>query len=356
MALKTRVAVVGLGSIGSRHARLLLEHPDVEVEVVEPRKERLADSRGTLGNLRNHGSFDAMLASSPEVVWIATPTPLHAEQTIAALQAGAHVFCEKPMTDSVADAIRVTSMAAGCDRVLNIGFYLHFWPGFQAVRTLIRSGALGRILHVNAWLGTYVTLMNSTSRYQASSAGSLFFDYSHQPDLFYWMLGLVPAAVRTTGFQAGGLELTSAPNVAVVVCEYDEPMIATINLNYVQAPDRHHYEIVGDEGWAVVDFNSRSVLVGSRRTQTQEAAAYPMERDDIFRFEQAAFFDAVRGLREPETPAADGVIATAVCAAALESWRTGETVRMPSLSVRTTAPELSRRSRPGTGCDTRSGR
>ena len=71
----------------------------------------------TLGHLRSHGSFDAMLASSPDVVWIATPTPLHAEQTIAALQAGAHVFCEKPMSDDLADALRVTSTAAASERV-----------------------------------------------------------------------------------------------------------------------------------------------------------------------------------------------------------------------------------------------
>jgi len=160
--------------------------------------------------------------------------------------------------------------------------------------------------------------------------------------------------VRTTGFQAEGLELTSAPNVAVIVCEYDEPMIATIHLNYVQAPDRHHYEIVGDEGWAVVDFNSRSVHVGSRRTQTQEAFAYPMERDDIFRLEQAAFFDTIRGLREPETPAADAVIATAVSAAALESWRTGETVRIARVvgaddCSRPAAPITAREPGPTTG-------
>jgi myo-inositol 2-dehydrogenase/D-chiro-inositol 1-dehydrogenase len=241
-----------------------------------------------------------MLASSPDVVWIATPTPLHAEQTLAALAAGAHVFCEKPMSDNVPDALRMRSAAARSDRVLDIGFYLHFWPALQELRLRIRAGSLGNILHVSAWLGTYVTLMNSGSRYQASSPGSLFFDYSHQPDLFYWLLGLVPTAVRTTALQAGHLELTSAPNVAVVVCEYAEPLVATINLNYVQQPDRHYYEIVGDEGWASVDFNARSMLLGSRRTQTLETFHYPMERDVIFSLEHDAFFDAIRGDREPQ--------------------------------------------------------
>ena len=65
--------------------------------------------------------------------------------------------------------------------------------------------------------------MNSTTRYQASSPGSLFFDYSHQPDLLLLAARAGADAVRTTGFQAANLEFSSAPNVALVVCEYDEP-------------------------------------------------------------------------------------------------------------------------------------
>src|SRR4051812_9876905 len=93
MPHKLRVTVVGLGSIGKRHARLLSERADVSVEVVEPSAESLAIARPEIGDVRVHPSFDAMLDTRPDVVWIATPTPLHAQQAIAALDAGAHVFC-----------------------------------------------------------------------------------------------------------------------------------------------------------------------------------------------------------------------------------------------------------------------
>lgn len=324
MALKRRVVVIGLGSIGRRHTRLLLERDDVTVEVCEPNAVALAACQREVGRtLPSYPNFDSALTAAPDVIWITSPTDLHADQAVAALQSGCHVFCEKPMSDTLAGGLRMKEAADRTDRVLNVGFYLHFWTGFQAVRNMVRSGDLGVPIHAHAWIGTYVTLLNSGSRYQARCPGSLFFDYSHQPDLFSWIFGQRPRRVHAIARQVGALELTSDPNVAVLVCEHASKLLATILLNYVQMPDRHYYEFVGDEGWVSLDFNTKVMQTGNRRTQTVRTVTYKMERDDMFRAEHAAFFDAVSDKREPETPPAEGLVATAVCEAAVESWRTG---------------------------------
>src|SRR6266508_1766765 len=96
-----RVIVVGVGSIGRRHVRLLLERPDIAVEIVESNPTALTAARQEFGELTAHPGYQSALETTPDVVWIATPTALHAEQAIAALSAGAHVFCEKPMSHSV---------------------------------------------------------------------------------------------------------------------------------------------------------------------------------------------------------------------------------------------------------------
>src|SRR5437764_461349 len=100
MEMIRRVVVVGLGSIGRRHVRLLCERPDVKVEVVDPSADAVQQARQELGSLPAHTSLEEALATGPDVVWLATPTALHAEQAMAALKAGSHVFCEKPMSDS----------------------------------------------------------------------------------------------------------------------------------------------------------------------------------------------------------------------------------------------------------------
>lgn len=326
--MKTRVVVVGLGSIGKRHVRLLLERPALAVELLENSPEVLGNVQHSLGPLPAHNSFEAMLATAPDIVWIATPTALHAGQAIAALKAGAHVFCEKPMSASLADARRMKEAADAAATVLNVGFYLHFWRGIARIKEIIDSGQLGSVLHAHARVGSYATLVNSLSRYQAEQPGSLFFDYAHQPDLFYWLLGRAPASVWVAGFQGGNLELSSAPNVADIVCEYDGNLLTTVHLNYAQAPERHEYEIVGDRGWAQADFFGGWVRLARRGSGQTVTESFAQERDDIFRAEHQAFFDAVAGQRPPETSAAEGLVSTAICEAAIQSWRSGERVRL----------------------------
>jgi predicted dehydrogenase len=328
MAMKRRVAVAGLGSIGRRHTRLLLERHDVSVELVETNAETLAAVQREFGPLISYTSFEAMIETRPDVVWIATPTPLHTGQAVRALEAGAHVFCEKPMSASFEDALRMKAAADGATTVLNIGFYLHFSSILTRLKALIEDGALGNVIHAHARVGSYATLGNSISRYQAEVPGSLFFDYSHQPDLFYWLLHATPASVWVVGFQGGELELTSAPNVVDIVCEYPCKLVTTIHLNYVQMPERHEYEVAGDQGWAVVDFLSGSLRTGSRADGKTTVEMFHQERDDIFRGEHRAFFEAVDGKCSPETSAAEGLVSTAICEAAIESWRSQQRVRV----------------------------
>lgn len=328
MAVKPRIAVVGLGSMGRRHARLLLERPDVSVEAVEPDAGTLEFARGQLGPLNAHASFEAMLQSAPEMVLVASPTGLHADQTVRALESGAHVFCEKPMSDNLADAVRMKHAADRSGKVLNIGFHLHFSESLAALKGLIDRGELGKVLHAHMRVGTYITLVNSVSRYQMRQEGSLMLDYSHQPDLLWWLFGAVPRTVYTAGFQGGNMEFTSRPNVAEILCEYEDHFLATIHLNYLQMPERHEYEVVGDEGWAVLDFNRSALRVGRRREQTVTESSYGVDKDKMVRAEHQAFLDAIAGLRAPETSAADGLVSTAICEAAVESWRTRRPVEV----------------------------
>lgn len=321
---KKRVVVAGLGSIGQRHTRLLLERDELAVEVVETDPQAFEIAAAELGKLKNHSSFEAALHTAPDIVWLCTPTEFHADQTIAALKARAHVFCEKPMSNSLENARRMKAAADVSGKVLNIGYMLHFLPSMIRLRELIQSKMLGNILHIHARVGTYITLVNSLSRYQSHQTGSLFLDYSHQPDIFYWLTGQSPKTISVYGFQAGEIELSSNPNVAIVVSEYETPLISTLHLNYVQMPQRHDYEIVGDLGWAALDFETGEVKIGLREEQKILTEKYPYERDDLYRAQITAFLEAVNGNRQPETSAANGIVSTAVCDAALKAFQSGE--------------------------------
>lgn len=328
MAVKKRIIVAGLGSIGMRHARLLQEREDVQVELLEINKDILAAAKRILGDVKHYESFETALESKPDIVWLATPTPLHAAQSIQALQKGIHVFCEKPMTATLAEAHEVQNWVDKTGLIFNVGFYLHFWKGMQLLKALINDNKLGKILHIYARVGTYITLVNSLSRYQAHHPGSLFFDYAHQVDLVYWLLQQKPVSTFVSGFSGGNMEHSSSPNIADIILQFNDSVRAHIHLNYVQMPQRHEYEIVGDEGWAILDYEQSNLKIGYKQSQKIETISFKQDRDDIFREEHAAFIRAVDGNSNPETSAADGLVSTAICEAIMQSWKSGDKVNL----------------------------
>lgn len=320
MEIKKRIVVVGLGSIGRRHARLLAARPDLQVEWCEELPEAVEFARGELPPpARVHTRYAAMLETRPEMIVIATPHSAHAAQAIAALEAGVHVLCEKPMSDSLADARRMELAAERSRAVFTVGFQQHFHPAMLRAKQLIAAGDLGSVHHVHCLVGTYITLVNSKSRYQQQLRGALLMDYAHQPDIFFFLTGQVPVGVYATGGQGGSLPLQSTPNFAATTCDYNGPLISTTHLNYLQAPDRHDYEIVGDRGWIAADLTKGELRIGRQSDNSQSIETFSTERDPLYIKEHDAFFAAIAGARPPESPAGDALVSMRVVEAALAS-------------------------------------
>ena len=329
MAVKKRVVVVGVGSIGLRHARLLCKRHDVEVELLDSHESVAMKASKELGNIPIHSSFEIMLQSNPDIVFIATPTSMHSDQAILALEAGSHVFCEKPMCDSVTDAEKIKKAADKAKKIFNVGFHLHFHPGLLKLKKLLAHGILGTILNVHAKVGTYITLVNSKSRHQQEKEGALVWDYAHQPDILYWLLDKIPTSVYAAGIQAGKLELSSNPNLINTIYRYDDSLIASVHLNYVQMPERHEYEIIGDKGWAILNVNEGTLTTGCLESNKSIDESFSTDRDTIYSSQYDAFLQAVNNTnRSPETSAEDGMVSIKLCEATLTSWRTGNPVNI----------------------------
>jgi len=320
MALR-RIVVVGCGSIGRRHARVLKNRANISLELCEPDPANLSLALDEVGNVPTYTSFDEMLATKPDMVIIATPHFLHADQSIAALSAGIHVLCEKPMSDSLDNAQRMWDVVKGSDAVFSVGFTLHFYPAMKAIKDVIASGDLGTILHVHWHIGTYITLMNSVSRYQSTTEGALLLDYVHQPDLLYWWLGKHPTAIFAIGHQGGNQALQSNPNVMIMTIEYADNLVATIHLNYAQHPQRAYCEIIGDKQSLLYDMMTGEIHTSDYATGTVSIQDFAVNRDDLFVAEHQAFIDAVDGKRSPESPADEAIVSMRIVEAAMASWK-----------------------------------
>jgi predicted dehydrogenase len=326
MALKMKVVLVGLGSIGKRHFRLLKERNDITIEVVEPDERAIGQAKEQFGDFPFYKRLEDALEQRPDVVWLATPTPLHMEQSIRSMNAGAHVFCEKPMASNLLEAKKIRDVVLSTGKVFSVGYYLHYWKGMTVLKKMIIDGVLGNVLHAHARVGTYITLVNSASRYQSFNSGSIFLDYAHQPDLLYWLFGKVPEKIFVSSMQSGAMEFSSNPNVADIIITYGakENFSASIHLNYVQMPQRSIYEIVGDKAWALVDAEEQTIKVGYRDNAKIEVIPINQERDDIFRLEHAAFFDQIASGGNVDKEVESSVITQAICNGIIEAWKSGK--------------------------------
>jgi predicted dehydrogenase len=143
----TRTLIVGLGNMGRSHA--LAHHAAAGSEIVGLVNRSPRDLPPDLAGYPVFDSFDAGMEARPDLVVIATYSDSHADLAIAAMEAGAHVFVEKPLATTVADAGRVVAAATRLNRKLVVGYILRHHPSW--VRLIAEARALG---------GPYVFRMN----------------------------------------------------------------------------------------------------------------------------------------------------------------------------------------------------
>ncbi|HSU60954.1 MAG TPA: Gfo/Idh/MocA family oxidoreductase [Bryobacteraceae bacterium] len=155
-----KIGMVGLGFMGAVHLSAYSKIPDAQVIAVCTQSERAlsGDLNAAGGNLnRDLGKFDfsgvkqyrhwreLVLDPDLEIVDICLPTDLHTAVSIAALAAGKHVLCEKPMALTSADCDRMLAAAQENKRILMIAQVLRFWPEYVALRDFVEAGQFGAV-------------------------------------------------------------------------------------------------------------------------------------------------------------------------------------------------------------------
>jgi predicted dehydrogenase len=146
---------------------------------------------------RAHASYEALLAD-PEVdaVYIPLPNHLHAEWTIAAVQAGKHVLCEKPLAMTAADAERMVGAAEVAGVQLMEAFMYRLHPSWLKVHELVRSGHIGPLTSVQSWFSYYNDDATNIRNIREAGGGALFDIGSYCVNLSRWLFGAEPDDVQ----------------------------------------------------------------------------------------------------------------------------------------------------------------
>jgi predicted dehydrogenase len=221
-----RIAVIGLGFMGSTHLRAWQKVPDAHLAAVYSADEQkltgdLSQVQGNLGgttgkldfsNVRKYRSIAALL-DDPEIdaVDICLPTFLHAPTAIAALRTGKHVLVEKPIALTGEMADKMIEEAASTGRTLMAAQVLRFIPSYRALYDAVRSGSYGNVRAALLRRRCAAPFWNKWLADAAKSGGGIFDLLIHDLDICLAVFGS-PVAVSATGYEdlAGGVDVIAA--------------------------------------------------------------------------------------------------------------------------------------------------
>lgn len=330
-----RIGIAGLGRLGWRHAEnIAWRMRDARlVWACSPVQAELDAARRELGVEQVTGDFERLIhASDVDAVVLVTPTALHASQTIAALEAGKHVFVEKPLALDLADCERVEAVAARHpDRVAMVGFVRRFDPSYRRAHEGVAAGDIGRPFLVRS----QTCDMNDPSGFfvqYAPQSGGIFMDCSvHDIDLARWMLGN-PRAERVYATGTIAMHPGLAPHgdvdngLALVDFEGGGRAVFYASRTFAHGHETQT-EIVGTAGKLLVGHDAaRDRIVTSDGAGVRFAATGDFfERfGEAFVHEMSAFVAACRGESRLGLTLSDATEATRIGQAITRSLRSGQ--------------------------------
>jgi predicted dehydrogenase len=239
-----RIAQVGVGYWGKNLLRNFASLPGVEIAwACDVREDMRVAAEQRHPGLRTTGRLDDILEdTSVDALVIATETPRHFLMADAALRAGLHVFVEKPLAQTVAQAERLVEEAGASGRVLMVGHLLRYHPAFAHVESMARAGELGDIRYL------YTVRVNlGIVRSEENAFDSLA---PHDLALAVAMIPSPPVAVTATGraFLQAGVE-----DVVFATVEFENGALAHVHVSWLDPLKERRLTVVGDKRMAVVD-------------------------------------------------------------------------------------------------------
>ncbi|CAN7457890.1 Gfo/Idh/MocA family oxidoreductase [Paenibacillus sp. LjRoot153] len=260
---KVRIGIVGLGNMGTGHAKYLVKNEvkgGVLTAICEPRADRLEWAKENLGEgVKLFDNLDDFLASGLiDGVLIATPHYDHPETAVRAFQAGLHVICEKPAGVYTKQVRQMNEAAEASGKVFSMMYNQRTNPLYKKLKDLVSSGELGEIRRTN-WIITnwyrsqsYYDSGGWRATWAGEGGGVLINQDPHQLDLWQWTIDMMPKRVRAFCYFGKHRNIEVEDDVTAFV-EYENGATGLFVTTTGEAPGTNRFELSGDRGKIVIE-------------------------------------------------------------------------------------------------------
>lgn len=335
------LAVLGVGRIGLMHARFAAQCPGVESVVlydVDPARARAAVTElrdGGADRVTGSSDLGSVLERAGGVL-VATPTPVHEESVVAALDAGVPVLCEKPLATDRAVVERLADRSERAGVPLVVGFQRRFDPEVRALRDGVASGRFGTVYVVRA---VAVDHRPPPVEFIAGSGGIFLDLLVHDLDALPWVLGERVVRVSATGSVLVDERIGDVGDVdtAAVVLTFASGALGVLTTGRSNGSGYdNRIEISAERECAAAGLGPRTPLTALADPGLLPGPAWTgfAERWEVaYRQEVATFVDVAAGRTANPSPARDGLHALEVAEACATSLREGRPVEVARAST-----------------------
>lgn len=225
IGLRPRVGFLGVGWIGRHRMEAIARSGQVEIAAIaEPARHVAEQALPLAPDAHLMTSLDELLQADLDGIVIATPSALHAEQCIAALERGMAVFCQKPLARTAQETRLVVDAARAADRLLGVDLSYRYTEGAQRMRELVASGRLGHVYAANLVFHNAYGPDKQWFYDPRLSGGGCVIDLGiHLVDLALWMLDFPQVTGVSSHLFAGGEPLEGHDSV-------EDYAVATLDL------------------------------------------------------------------------------------------------------------------------------
>src|ERR1700704_4685517 len=330
MAEPLRVACIGMGWWSDVLADAIQRSKKLKIVACYTRSEEKRRAFAAKYNCKAAASYEAILGDRTiEAIVNTTPNAAHLETTRAAAAAGKHVFLDKPIANTIADARALTRACRDAGVVLALGYQRRRESHFRWIRSEIDAGRFGKLVNAEANISRdRLGKIDLTSwRYTAEGmpGGVMLQIGIHYSDVLEYLLGPVKAVSgRFVRLVLPG----DNPDVASLVLEHEGGALSTLNASYASASEYYLVNLYGKEASAYYDFH-QGLRFLRRGSKTSESI--PCQINDPIVEELEEFAAAARGDAEPEMDGERSTASLAVILAGIRSAKEGRRVEVKEI-------------------------
>jgi len=307
-----RFGLIGCGDIAHKRVAPALRDSQIcKLVAVSRARSQLAETFAReFGVPRWYADWRELLNDDDiDAIYVATPVHLHAEQTIAALDAGKHVLCEKPMALNVAECDQMIAARNRNKLKLGVAYYRHFYPVIARCKQIINDGEIGTpvVAQMNAfeWFDPAANHPRSWLLNKQLSGGGPMFDFGcHRIEV---LLDLFGAAVELKAISSNQFFHREVEDIATVIINFEQGTIATLTVAHSAQHPQDTFDIFGSEGSIHIPvLNEEKLRVITEAGEREEF--HPASPN----LHQPLIDDFARAVMENREPLVDGEIGLAV--------------------------------------------